>query len=311
MNKPHFFYNLARKISVQFCDIFSDIKVARYNKGTGEILKYVKVPMKFAPKTKQWYWKEITNTDGESWNVDKAFPIIGISLENVEYNSERQVNRNSMVVYETGSMNVKKFFNPVPYDFQFTVQIAAYYTIDILQIIEQVLPYFTPENYIEVQLPELSIKNDSSTITEPLMMKVVYNDATKDEQTEIDETLDRVIIWTLNFTVQGYLLKPVTNESVIKQISINYFIDPKAWEQQLSDDNFLDGRVKGVQAIKSVITATGIPIDNPDTPDVDESDIIIDEATRQLYDYELYEAFQPIVIVPSEETIPSEELYPT
>ena len=154
MATKHYFYNVMRKTIIQFLDVFNDIVIARYNSDTGEVIKYVKVPLKFAPKTKQWYWTELR----EAGDVrDQVLPIMAVEMENVEYAQDRQVNRNHKVTLSSDSSVNKQYFNPVPYDFTFKLMIAAEYMVDITQIVEQIFPFFTPEAYVRITIPELNI----------------------------------------------------------------------------------------------------------------------------------------------------------
>lgn len=51
----HYYYETIRKTVLQFLNIFSDIKIARYDNDTGNILKYIKLPVSFSPKSKAWF----------------------------------------------------------------------------------------------------------------------------------------------------------------------------------------------------------------------------------------------------------------
>jgi hypothetical protein len=49
----HFYYEVIRRTIIQFINIFSNINIARYDDTTGDVLKYLRVPVTFAPKSKQ------------------------------------------------------------------------------------------------------------------------------------------------------------------------------------------------------------------------------------------------------------------
>lgn len=282
MARRHYFYNVMRKTIVQFLDMFNDIVIARHNPDTGEIVKYVKVPLKFAPKTKQWYWTELREAEDRR---DWVLPMMAVELEGVEYAKDRQVNRNHKITVSSDVDGVKRFYNPVPYDFTFQVQIAAQYMVDITQIVEQIFPFFTPEAYVRITLPELSIEgldDGSDGGTEKLELRVVYESSAKEAPVEIDEANFRVLLWNLTFKVQGYLFSPATDSKPIHKIVQNYYLDQAGWDNFRNDTEIRIGEF-GSQTMTGLTYATDVPTD--DTP--------IDDAIKELYAYEHFEKNGP------------------
>ena len=47
--KNYYYYQAFRKTTVQFLDLFNDIKIRRYDRG-GNFVKYVEVPVKYSDK---------------------------------------------------------------------------------------------------------------------------------------------------------------------------------------------------------------------------------------------------------------------
>ena len=215
-----FYYQIMRKTIVQFLDLFNGIKIGRYDTETGRLLSFVKVPVKFAPKSKHWYWMEKIDGNGNRIR-DKILPIIGIYLVDVEIATDRKTNKFKSLPTNAHNRNgsrryVKEVFaNPVPYNYTFQVQILSEYMVDITQIMEQILPYFDPAVNIQISIPELSI--DGQT-TELLDLKVLYNGSSKDDSTTMGPDELRHIQWNIDFTVEGYLFKPKYEYPVIKTI---------------------------------------------------------------------------------------------
>lgn len=277
MATQHYFYNVMRKTIVQFLDVFNDIVIARYNQDTGTVIKYVKVPLKFAPKTKQWYWTELR----EAGDVrDQVLPMIAVNLESAEYAQDRQVNRNAKIESSNDGTDSKEFYNPVPYDYTFSVQIAAEYMVDITQIVEQVLPFFTPEAYIRITIPELNIEGLSeggTAGTDKLELRVVYESSSKESPVELDEAGYRILLWTLTFKVQGYLFSPFTRSKPIHKVIQNYYITDEAWAQRQNDVEERMGEL-GHAALQGATYATDIP----------EEGQPVDDEARQMYAYEQF-----------------------
>ena len=281
MARKHYFHNAMRKTIVQFLDMFNDIVIARYNPDTGEVIKYVKVPLKFAPKTKQWYWTELRNAEDRR---DHVLPMMAVEMESVEYAKDRQVNRNHKVTVSNDGGTVKRYYNPVPYDFTFQVQIAAEYMVDITQIVEQIFPFFTPEAYIRITMPDLNIEGagvDGAAGVDNLDLRVVYESSSKDAPVEIDEANFRVLLWTLTFKVQGYLFTPVTESKPVHSISLNYYLDEQGWSNRLEDVDNAIGEV-GNATVQGVTSTT---LTQQEIDDLEE----VDDDVRAMYKYEHFE----------------------
>jgi len=275
MSKQHYFYNAMRKTIVQFLDVFNDIVIARYNQDTGTVIKYVKVPLKFAPKTKQWYWTELRESGDRR---DQVLPMMAVNLDQVAYAQDRQVNRNARIESYNDGTDGKSFFNPVPYDFTFSLQIAAEYMVDITQIVEQIFPFFTPEAYIRITIPELNIEGlatSGEVGSDKLELRVVYNDSSKDAPVELDESGVRILMWTLNFTVQGYLFSPITQTKPIHKVIQNYYLSDAAWAERQADAENVIGEL-GSATMQGNTYATDIP----------PSGQPVDDEARAMYAYE-------------------------
>lgn len=214
-----FYYQAMRKTIVQFLDIFDGISIGRYDTYTGQLLKYISVPLKFAPKMKYWYFEEKTDPDTGKRIRDKILPMIACNLVNVEQASSRNVNQKYRLrTRNKENLNIERFFAPVPYDYSFEVKIAAEYMVDITQIMERILPFFDSYMFIRLTIPELDIiPEDIKDGAHPLDIKVIYDGSQKEETLEFDETDYRVLMWTLNFKVEGYLFKPKYSYPIIKQ----------------------------------------------------------------------------------------------
>ena len=110
-------------------------------------------------------------------------------------------------------------YNPVPFDFDFSLYAYVRNIEDGAQLIEKILPYFTPDYTINLNMiPEMSIVKQI-----PIILKSVSNeiDYEGDYNTKI-----RSVVWTLNFTVKGYLYGPVTQPKIIRSSFTNIITDP-------------------------------------------------------------------------------------
>lgn len=235
----YYFYNTIRKTIVQFLDLFNDIKIARYDKH-GEFIKYIDIPVTFSPKTKQWYFQTKRNV--------QVFPIIGIQLTGVEYDENRQTQHNVKVAAGVENGEIIYFDNPAPYRFQFSVEIVSKYQTDNTQIIEQILPFFDPTNTVRITIPELGISSEG--VNDPLELKVIYNGVSVEEPPDMGEDEFRTINWVLDFTVNGYLFKPVSRTTEIHSVVDSIYENDESFDNR-SDSDSISGNNSSVTLFTS------------------------------------------------------------
>lgn len=119
----------------------------------------------------------------------------------------------------TGTVTLKSPFsyqyNPIPYNFDFTLYAFVKYIDDGLQIIEQIVPYFTPFYTVTMNdIPAHGVKRD---------VPISLTSITSEDQYQGDVADDRIITWTLNFTAAGWVYPPVKDSAgVIKDIDVNF-----------------------------------------------------------------------------------------
>ena len=215
--RPYYYYKVIRKTIIQFLDYFNDIKIGRYSDGAGVADGVIfegtyTVPLKFGPKQKTWYWIEERKDD-------EILPILSCTLQGVEYAADRMGSRDAKICKSTDidSKTLQRFLNPIPYNFQFQVTIWSLHMVDVDQILEQILPYFNPFIQIRISIPELSTTMD---------MRVQFNGANPDVTFDMADEERRVLMWNLDFTVQGYLFQPLLDPDtagLVEQIIINYY----------------------------------------------------------------------------------------
>jgi len=240
MADKFFFFNIMRKIIVQTLDIFNNIEIAKYNM-SGEIEKYVKVPLLFAPKTKEWYFLENGKRNIDGLNIlDQVFPKMALTLTDLEFAQDRMVNNLQKINVEHNDSELSHYITPLPYNYSFNLQIVAEYMVDITQILEQILPWFSPFVFIRIQVPELNLKSGKDVNdlneegSEALDLKVVYTGASPDTPTDIDMADYRLLSWNLTFEVQAVLFQPIKIEPYIKKVIDDVYTNETSLMNSLS-----------------------------------------------------------------------------
>ncbi len=194
--RGYFFHKSIRRSLIQFLDLFRTIYVARYD-NNGYATKIIRVPLTFGPKEKAFYWKQ---SGGKK--TDEILPLMAANITAIDFDASRMTNREQDIVIsrDLTTKSLKMFKNAMPYNMSINLNIWALHIVDIDQILEQILPFFAPHNFIRVYFPELDARMD---------VKVVLNNATPDVTEDMAEEDWRVLKWTVSFTLQTYVMRPL------------------------------------------------------------------------------------------------------
>jgi hypothetical protein len=147
-----------------------------------------------------------------------SLPRMGFEMTSMTYAGERKLSTiKKFTALGTNGTNRTIMYAPVPYDVNFQLSIMVKNAEDGTQILEQILPFFTPEWTNTVQLiDDMDIKLDI-----PLVLLSVSSDDTY----EGDFETRRALIWTLDFTMKCYFFGPTKTKKLIKLANVNFFID--------------------------------------------------------------------------------------
>jgi hypothetical protein len=106
-------------------------------------------------------------------------------------------------------------YNPVPYNFDFTLSVMVKNSDDGTQILEQILPYFTPEYHVTMnEMSALGIKRD---------IPIIFTGLSTEDSYEGDFLTRRALIHTLSFVVQGFLYGPTSDMGIIRTVDVNKY----------------------------------------------------------------------------------------
>jgi hypothetical protein len=209
-----FYHGTIRRYVTLFGTLFNDIYINRPDLTHNQI-KTIKVPIAYGPKE-----KTLARLTADP-NLDRmpaiVLPRMSFEIKDMQYAPTRKLNTiNRRRHKDTTNQDVLKHqYNPVPYDINFTLSIMVKNTDDGTRIIEQILPFFTPEWTATVQLiPEMDINMD---------IPVILNTVNVSDTYESDFETRRVLTWELTFTLKGYLFGPVKSQGVIKFADTNIF----------------------------------------------------------------------------------------
>ena len=222
----HFYHGIIRKVIVAFGVLFDEIYITKLNSDSQE-LERIKVPLAYGPKQK--FISRIDASDPNLvHNIEMKTPRMGFEMTSINYDQSRktmsttrlysQANRNP----ETG---LRSSFIQVPYNLNITLHIVSKNTEDMLQILEQILPYFTPD---------FTVRIDQISLNRTIDVPITLLDVSFIETYEGDFEERKAFVCSINFLVRTQMIGPATEAKIIKEADISFY-------DRYSLDNFLSG----------------------------------------------------------------------
>ena len=213
LNIPPFYHGLTRKVIVAFGSVFSNIKIQR-EKNDGTIGQELVIPLAYAPKEK-WLVR-IEQDPSLTLNDYVTLPRMSFEITSMSYDPSRKTNRMNKITANnsnTSPTTVNQAYSPVPYNFDISLYIISKTQEDCLQIVEQILPFFTPEFTLSINaVPELDLTMD---------IPIVLNSVTIEDNYDGTFQERRFVTYTINFTLKTNFYGPVTATGPITTVFIN------------------------------------------------------------------------------------------
>lgn len=238
------FYNsLFKKYVVIFGTLFNNIMIERVS-DSGVLEQTFKIPIAYGPREK--FLARVEENPDASAVTAIRLPRMSFEISGVNYDPSRKLQTVGKIGSKrelNGKNTYKKVFNPVPYNLGFKLDIMVKTMEDGLRIVEQILPYFTPEWTVSARLlPDYDNVTDIPLIMDGMDISDSY---------ESDFMARRALIFTLNFTMKCYFYGPVTESKLIKISDVKIYPNITA-NSDVADINVRPG-----------LTANGMPTSDP------------------------------------------------
>jgi hypothetical protein len=213
LNNQVFYHGTIRKCIVAFGTLFSDIYIDRRegNSVTGTVAQRLQIPLAYAPKEK--YLVRIEQDPNLENNTYISLPRMSFEILGYSYDSSRKLNRMQQIKCGDGTNTMDAIYTPVPYNIDVSLYILTKTQEDALQILEQILPTFTPEYTLTINaVPDMNVKLD---------IPIVLNSVTSSDEYDGDFQTRRNVTHTLTFTIKTNLFGPLANKKVIDEVFAN------------------------------------------------------------------------------------------
>ena len=246
LNNNVYYHGIIRKCIVGFGTLFSDIYIDRRegDSVTGTVIQRLQVPLAYAPKEK---WVVRLEQDPSLENhVYTTLPRMSFEIIGYNYDPSRKVNRMNQIKCGAGAGSISTMYTPVPYNLDLSLYILTKTQEDGLQILEQILPTFTPEYTLTINVvPDMNVKID---------VPIVLNSVSVQDDYDGDFQTRRFVTHSLSFQMKVNLFGPIASQCVIDNVNANigqnenfsspnriYTADGDVTTATVSTESWLDG----------------------------------------------------------------------
>lgn len=249
------YHGSIRRYIILFGTMFNDIYIRRYD-AAGNMVKLIKVPITYGPKD-----RAIVRIQ-EDPNLSKPFalgvPYMSFELNSVQYDSSRKLNTINQIVNTDTNKNLARYnYNPVPYNLNFTLSVAVKNAEDGAKIMEQILPFFTPDWTATIRI----IDDPEIVIDVPTLL----NDVQVTDTWEGNFMERRALVWTLKFTMKGNIYGPTRKSKIIKKANANIKF------KMANDSNTSIGDTTSYFVAETMTVQPGMTANGEPTANVSES----------------------------------------
>jgi hypothetical protein len=239
----NYFYNsTTRKYVALFGTLFNQLKIQRQD-NAGVTKKDMIVPLSYAPFQKILARATQDPDLINSRRPAMTLPRMSFEMTSLAYDATRKIGSTQKLIKRNKDEtdDGRDFiYSPVPYNLEFSLYIMTKYAEDATKIMEQILPFFTPDFTVSAQMiPDI----------DPIDIPIIMTSVTTEDLYEGTFEERRAILYTLTFTLKGWFFGPEKRKQVIK------FVDVDMFNGTATDSPFIEGL-----DIRPGLSANGEPI---------------------------------------------------
>ena len=217
----YFYHERVRRSVGAFGALFNNLYIMRKQKG-GNVTSQVRVPLAFAPKRKflERIEEDAKNELNEVHVIAVTLPRMSFEIVGMQYDPMRQLPRTQacIVTSPINSQQKQKIYTKTPYNIQFQLNIYAKSHDDALQVVEQIMPYFTP-TYTLTMTP----LDDYPQIKDDIPISMNGISFSDDNEGTLEQR--RTIIYTLDFEMKLDIYGPQVDGKIIHTAYVDFFLD--------------------------------------------------------------------------------------
>jgi hypothetical protein len=236
-NKNFYHANTMMKMTVAILNEFSDIVVQKYDK-IGNVVESIDVPIIFGTQKSL----HVARTNEEQQKYVPTYPRIEIRLLGMTFDDSRLVSPNTRRYFNEKDINWKNEgeleemiselndsysdFMPLPYNYNYKVNVFTESMTYLSQIIENIFPYFALSNSTMRirEFDHLNIERDINCVIGSPELDLASESLTPTDKRQSN----------CNFSMQleGWMYRPIERAKLVKTLN---------WHLRDNQDNILDG----------------------------------------------------------------------
>jgi hypothetical protein len=208
LSGTHFYHATIKRIVSVFGTLFNNITVGRHS--GNKISNIQRVPISYGPRQK---FISRMNQDLDGQKVAIKLPRMSFEITSIDYDTSTKLNRLNTTLTSTSSNSPNKrnkMYQSVPYTIGMQLNVLARNQEDALQIVEQIIPTFSPEYTVTIK----DIEGPGSKTDVPFIL----NGVTFSDDYEGDYLGRRTLTYTLDFTIRARFAPNTSGVSIIKKV---------------------------------------------------------------------------------------------
>jgi len=204
----HFKNDSIRKLVVAFGSLFNNIQLEQTDEN-GDARLFT-VPLTYAAKEK--FIKRLTEPSSisDKTRIEISLPRMSFELLQLAYDPVRKFNKTNRTLSAQTAAEFATAYAEVPYNFAFGVNVYTRNLEENLQIMEQILPYFSPEFVVSLNM---------NTLYEDIDVPISIGNTTLTQEYEGDFSTRRFVVSTFQFIAKSYIYGKISTAADTTQIS--------------------------------------------------------------------------------------------
>jgi hypothetical protein len=261
-----YFYNeIFRSVIIGFGSLFNGIQIQKKDE-SDDTFSVIKVPLAYGPTQK--FLARLQQNPDLNHPTQMTLPRMSFEFTKLQYDpSRKSTQTQQMVITSADGTEEKKAFLPVPYNMTITLSVYTKLNDDMLQIVEQIVPYFQPGYTIPIKF--------LGNFNEVQNVPVVLDNIDMSDEYEGNFDTRRALIYTFTFTAKTYVFGPLKDVSgdIIKKVTTGFIAgsQSRSYERDLTYQvtpraiKDYDGVVATLLAENVDMTETVIDVDDGST----------------------------------------------
>lgn len=217
LNNLPYYHGTLRKAIVAFGHLFSSIYIDRKigDSVNGVTAQRIQVPISYVNKEK-WVVRLEQDETLENY-ILVHLPRIGFEIGSFIYDPSRKVNKMNQITCNNADGS-KTVYSPVPYNLTMNMYIVTGTQEDAMQIVEQILPNFTPTYTMKIMA-----LNPMEIVSE---VPITLNSPQPSDTAQGSFLDPRLVTWEFTFTMKLDLYGPIQTAKPIYKVFANISTNP-------------------------------------------------------------------------------------